>query len=244
MNDTQKSIKTTIEDTTKQQYGIDVVVEYVLDVSERTHEIQQECGEKLNSVYEAECITGTFIPSVNNKPYYILIQENRETQLDVMTAFHEYRHLLDYVLFLRIVASNNIETLKKSPLYVTFNVYSEYAATLFGVTKYIECIKIEDMSQTELAGEILQNAKLAYQNLEGIENRYQLLVHSMQYIGYIIACSQFSDEIDTKSLISEMKLSEELYSILGHIFMYEDKYKWYENLDKMMRDFVDGGVER
>lgn len=71
----------------------------------------------------------------------------------------------------------------------------------------------------------------------------QLLVHSMQYIGNIVACGQFSDEIDTQKLISEMELSEELYPILGHVFMYEDKYKWYEDLDKMMRKFVDGGVE-
>ena len=33
-----------------------------------------------------------------------------------------------------------------------------------------------------------------------------------------------------------MELSEELYPILGHVFMYEDKYKWYEDLDKMMRN--------
>lgn len=132
---------------------------------------------------------------------------------------------------------------KNSPLYVTFNVYSEYAATLFGTKKYIEIVKLEDMSQKELAEAILQSAKETYWKLEGIDNRYQLLVHSMQYIGNIVACGQFSDEIDTQKLISEMELSEELYPILGHVFMYEDKYKWYEDLDKMMRKFVDGGVE-
>ena len=99
------------------------------------------------------------------------------------------------------------------------------------------------MSQKELAEAILQSAKETYWKLEGIDNRYQLLVHSMQYIGNIVACGQFSDEIDTQKLISEMELSEELYPILGHVFMYEDKYKWYEDLDKMMRKFVDGGVE-
>ena len=243
MNDTQKLIKATIEETTKQQYGIDVVVEYVADVTERTQELQKECGEKLNSVYEGEHFTGTFIPAVNNNPYYILIQEDRESMLDVMTAFHEYRHLLDYVLFLRTVANNNAETLKNSPLYVTFNVYSEYAATVFGTKKYIENIKLEDMSQKELAEAILQSAIENYWKLEGIVNRYQLLVHSMQYIGNIVACGEVSDEIDTKNLISEMELSEELYPILKHVFLYEDKYKWYEDLDDMMRNFVDGGVE-
>ena len=141
------------------------------------------------------------------------------------------------------VIDNNIDALKNSPLYVTFNVYSEYAATLFGTKKYIEIVKLEDMSQKELAEAILQSAKETYWKLEGIDNRYQLLVHSMQYIGNIVACGQFSDEIDTQKLISEMELSEELYPILGHVFMYEDKYKWYEDLDKMMRKFVDGGVE-
>lgn len=243
MNETQKLIKSTIEDATKKQYGINVVVEYVADVSERTQELQQECGEKLNSVYDAEHFTGTFILAVNNNPYYILIQENRESMLDVMTAFHEYRHLIDFVLFLKTVTDNNINTLKNSPLYVTFNVYSEYAATVFGIKKYIEIVKLEDMSQKELAEAILQSAKEIYWKLEGIDNRYQLLVHSMQYIGNIVACGQFSDEIDTQNLIREMELSEELYPILGHIFMYEDKYKWYEDLDKMMRNFVEGGVE-
>ena len=243
MDETQKLIKSTIEGVTKKQYGINVVVEYVADVSERTQELQQECGEKLNSVYDAEHFTGTFIPAVKNNPYYILIQENRESMLEIMTAFHEYRHLIDFVLFLKTVTDNNIDALKNSPLYVTFNVYSEYAATLFGTKKYIEIVKLEDMSQKELAEAILQSAKETYWKLEGIDNRYQLLVHSMQYIGNIVACGQFSDEIDTQKLISEMELSEELYPILGHVFMYEDKYKWYEDLDKMMRKFVDGGVE-
>lgn len=243
MNDTQKLIKATIEKTTKQQYGIDVVVEYVADVTERTQELQKECGEKLNSVYEGEHFTGTFIPAVNNNPYYILIQEDRESMLDVMTAFHEYRHLLDYVLFLRTVANNNAETLKNSPLYVTFNVYSEYAATVFGIQEYIKFVKCKDMSQKELAEAILQRDNAIYWNLEGIDNRYQLLVHSVQYVGSIVACCQFSDEIDPQNLISEMELSEELYPILKHVFLFEDKYKWYEDLDDMMRNFVDGGVD-
>ena len=243
MNETQKLIKSTIEDVTKKQYGIDVVVEYVADVFERTQELQQEYGEKLNSVYDAEHLTGTFIPAVNNNPYYILIQENSESMLDVMTAFHEYRHLIDFVLFLKTVTDNNVDALKNSPLYITFNVYSEYAATAFGTKKYIEIVKFEDMSQKELAEAILQNAKATYWNLEGIDNRYQLLVHSMQYIGNTVACSQFSDEIDIQSLISEMELSDELYPIFSHIFVYEDKYKWYDDLDKKMRNFVDGGIE-
>lgn len=243
MNKTQKLIKSAIEDAIKKQCGIDVVVEYVTNVSERTKELQQICGEKLNSIYDAEYTTGTFIPAVNNNPYYILIQENRESMSDVMTAFHEYKHLIDFILFLKTVANNNIDTLKNSLLYVTFNVYSEYAATLFGTQEYIKFAKRENMSQKELAEAILQRDNAIYWNLEGIDNRYQLLVHSVQYVGSIVACCQFSDEIDTQRLISEMVLSDELKPIFNHISMYEDKYQWYKDLDKIMRGFVDGGIE-
>ena len=129
MNETQILIKTSIENETKQQLGVDVIVEYVPNISLRKQELQKQAGEKFNSVYNADHFTGTFIPAIGNNPYYILVQENRESMLDIMTAFHEYKHLIDYVLFFKVVCDNDIELLKKSPMYITFNVYSEYSAT-------------------------------------------------------------------------------------------------------------------
>lgn len=243
MNETQRLIKNTIENTTRKNYSIEVLVEYVDDVDKQVQKIENQFGVKFRVVYDATNLTGTFVPAVNKNPYYIIVKSEQNDMMYVKTAFHEYQHLIDYIRFKDTVFDGDIETMKNSPLYVTFNVYSEYAATLFGTKKYIEIVKLDDMSQKELAEAILQSAKEIYWKLEGIDNRYQLLVHSMQYIGNIVACGQFSDEIDTQNLISEMELSEELYPILVHVFMYEDKYKWYEDLDKMMRNFVDGGVE-
>ena len=188
MNETQILIKTSIENETKQQLGVDVIVEYVPNISLRKQELQKQAGEKFNSVYNADHFTGTFIPAIGNNPYYILVQENRESMLDIMTAFHEYKHLIDYVLFFKVVCDNDIELLKKSPMYITFNVYSEYSATRFGVKKYIETVNFEDMNQKELAESILEIAKEEYRNLQGVKNRYQLLVHSMQYLGNIMGC--------------------------------------------------------
>lgn len=242
MNDTQELIKTSIEAESYKQLGIDVIVEYVSDIYARVEEIERKCGVKLNSVYDASNVTGTFIPAINGNPYYILIKENRESMLDVMTAFHEYRHLIDYVLFLKTVFDNNTGLLKSSPLNVTFNVYSEYAATMFGVQKYIEIVKIDNMTQKELGKLIIQNAKSTYKNLQGINNRYKLLVHSMQYLGNIVACGQFIDDIDIQRLISEMELSDELFPVIAHTLMFQNNYEWYLEMDKIMRDFVNGGV--
>ena len=99
MNETQILIKTSIEKEAKQQLGVDIIVEYVPDISLRKQELQKQAGEKFNSVYNADHFSGTFIPAIGNNPYYILVQESRESMLDIMTAFHEYQHLIDYVLF-------------------------------------------------------------------------------------------------------------------------------------------------
>lgn len=241
MNEIQEHIKALMEKKIKEQYDINLVVEYVSDVSERTHELQQKYEEKLDSVYDAEHVTGTFIPAVDNRPYYILIQKDREVMLDIMTAFHEYTHLLDYILFLRSVFNNNIELLKNSPLYITFNVYSEYNATLYGTKQYINIAKLEDMSQKELAELILRETKEKYRDLRGINNKYQLLIHSMQYVGNIKACSEFINDIGVQEFIDGMELSDQLYPTISHIFKFENKHEWYKDLDRIMREFVDGG---
>jgi hypothetical protein len=63
----------------------------------------------------------------------------------------------------------------------------------------------------------------------------------MQYLGNIMGCSTFVDSADIQSLISEMELLDELLPTFNHIAAYENTYEWYENLDRIMRDFVDGG---
>lgn len=88
MNETQQLIKSLIEQTGRQELGIDIIVEYVSDVNERILEIENQCQEKFNSVYETNKLTGTFIPSIDQNPYYILVQKDRNNMLDVMTAFH------------------------------------------------------------------------------------------------------------------------------------------------------------
>ena len=57
-----------------------------------------------------------------------------------------------------------------------------------------------------------------------------------------MVCSIFVDSADIQSLISEMELLDELLPTFNHIIAYENTYEWYENLDRIMRDFVDGGA--
>lgn len=237
MNETQQLIKSLIEQKGK-ELGIDVVVEYVSDVNKRISEIENQYQEKFNSVYETNKIAGTFIPSIGKNPHYILVQKNENSMRDIMTAFHEYRHLTEHIVFLQTVFNNDIKKMKHSPLYITFNVYSEYSATLNGVLQYLKIVSREGMSQKALSEEILQDAESTYRNLEGIVNRYQLLVHSLQYFGAVRACGIFLEDINFEKIIGQMELSNELKPVLAHIIMFENNYEWYETLDKRMRTFV------
>lgn len=242
MNETQQLIKTQIEQNVKQEFGIDVVVEYVSDVNERSLEIENQYQIKFNSVYETDKLAGAFLPSVGHNPYYILVQESRNDMLDVMTVFHEYRHLLDYLDFIHTVFDNDVEKMKHSQLYVTFNVYSEFSATRSGVLNYLKIVSVEGMNQNELCEILLKEAEVAYQNLEGIVNRYHLLVHSLRYLGYVIPCVIYLENINFKQIVDNMELSDELKPVIAHILSYENKYDWYEISDKLMRNFVDGGI--
>lgn len=239
MNDTQQLIKQTIESEISHKFGKRVIVEYVVDIPLRVRKIEQLCGEKFNSVYAVNNVAGTFLPAVNGNPYYILISKNSKNMLDVMTAFHEYRHLIDYIMMFETVFNNDINKMKNSPVYVTFNVFSEYNATLFGVQQYIKIVKFDDLDKCDLAKVLLNKAKESYWNLENINNRYELLVCSMQYLGNIVACSQYDKDIDVRNLINEMELSNELCPVFKHVLEFENTKEWYVKLDGIMRKFVD-----
>lgn len=242
MNDTQRLIKESIESTIRKAYLAEVKVEYVDNVNERVQEIENICGIKFNAVYDAMNITGTFIPAVNGNPYYIVIKSERNDNLDVMTAFHEYQHLIDYIQFIGTVFDGNIEAMKVSPLYVTFNVYSEYSATLFGTQQYFKIVSFEGFTQSEIAKQYFQQAKSEYCDFANIENRYQLLIHSLSYCAKLIACGKFIDDLDVENHLDELELADEIKPILCNILRFNANNDWYELNDKMMRTFVDGGV--
>lgn len=243
MNDTQKLIKDTIESTIRKTYHTEVIVEYVDNVDKKVQKIENQCGSKLSSVYEAANLAGTFIPAVNGNPYYIIIKRNQNDMKYVMTAFHEYQHLKDYIQFINTVFDGDIETMKKSPLYATFNVYSEYSATLFGTQQYFKIVSFEGMTQSEIATLHLQQAKSAYCDFTSIKNRYQLLIHSLSFCGELMACNEFVDDLNVNNYLDEMELADEIKPILFNILNFNATSDWYKLNDRMMRAFVDGGIE-
>lgn len=241
MNDTQKLIKKSIESAAREILNVDLVVEYVGNVLERVRVIEKIYGIKFGPVYNTENVTGTFVPSVNGSPYYLLIQQNRNDMLDVMTVFHEYRHLVDYIQFKDTVYKGNIEEMKDDPIYVTFNVYSEYAATFFGVQQYFRNVSTNSMTSEQLAKLYFKQANSEYLDFTNIINRYQLLRHSLVYLGELLACSEFIENFDVNYYIDKMELSDELKPIICNILQFTNEKAWYELNDKMMRTFVDGG---
>ena len=196
MTDAQKKQKQFIEKCAKDTIGINLVVEYVPDVSMRVLEITSKYSENIYNAYNAKHFTGTFIPQVGENPYYILVQQKRNQQLDVMTVYHEYQHVIDYVRFLDTVFHGDVEALKKSPLYYPFNVYSEFSATKAGITHYGKTVKFLNTPIEDRCIALLETYLNMYRNFYGIESRGDFLIHTIQYYGCIMAIPSICQSVD------------------------------------------------
>ena len=193
---------------------------------------------KFNNAYSSDHYTGTFIPKVDKNPFYVLLQADREQNLDVMTAFHEYQHLVDYIEFTKAISVKSAFELKDNPLYATFNIYSEFSATKTGVVQYVNCVQIEGLTKEETCSELLEWSKESYLNQDGIQNRYQYLYHVMQYLGYIFAAAESIPDFDATPYLCVIDLLQELQSLLKHMGSFETTYEWYECFDTLAREFV------
>ena len=239
MTELQYAIKQSIEAETKKTLGVDVIVEYVPDVNARIEEIINQSHETFNSVYESENFTGTFIPSVGTEPFRILIREKRNQNLDIMSAFHEYQHMIDYCKFLNTVFSGDVEGLKHSPLYVTFNIYSEFSATKAGIVYYGKTVKFIDSPLEDRCQALLETYLDSYRRcFPRIANRYQLLIHTIQYYGCIAAIPAICQEYDISEFFHEIQFINELRQVLERINSFEDTTLWYKEFDKTARKFI------
>ena len=128
MTDLQEQIKSSLESSFEQFTGEKVIVEYVSDVDIRAKEIQKEIGVTMCNAYEANHYTGSFLPATDKSPSYILIQEDRKDNMDIMTAFHEMQHAVEYTMFLNIFFNKDRNKMVESKIYPTFQIYSEFSA--------------------------------------------------------------------------------------------------------------------
>ena len=151
MTDLQIQIKSILESLFEEITGEKILVEYVANVDEKVKEIQKQIGVTMHNVYEAIHYTGSFLPATENSCCYIIIQEDRKDNLDIMTAFHEIQHALEYTMFLNCIYNKNRQQMIDSKMYQTFQIYSEYSATRTGISNYLKYVQHSDMSQKEFA---------------------------------------------------------------------------------------------
>lgn len=241
MNDLQLEIKNCIEAQVQKDYGVKVVVEYVSDIEVRKKQILETMSEKMNQTYDADHYTGVFIPQAEDNPYYILIQENRNNNLDIMTAFHEYQHLRDYIIFLNVVFHNNVDALKDSQLYISFNLYSEFMATREGMYQYIKYKYSEVYMTKDKYIEQLEVFLKEYKKFQGVKTRYQLLMHNLVFLGRIIAIQLIDAEIDVSYYTHELfslKENAGFEQVVACLVSYDNSAEWYIEFDKVVREFI------
>ena len=58
-----------------------------------------------------------------------------------------------------------------------------------------------------------------------------------------MACNEFVDDLNVNNYLDEMELADEIKPILFNILNFNATSDWYKLNDRMMRAFVDGGIE-
>lgn len=233
-------IKAIIENFFKEELSYTVRVEFVADVSARSREIIQQDNLKWSDAYNANHFLGQFLPDTENHCAYILLQEGREIGMLIESSFHEQKHAIDYVYFLRLIFDGNQTKMINSPLYATFQVYSEFEAKKFGWLQFLKYIDYTNLTKYEQAKSIISCAQQCYDDIDGITNKYQFLMHSVQYLGCLFAVSEYDESyLDLKSEISKMTFAEELNDIITLLDNEGIKDKsWFEEFDRQCRAFI------
>lgn len=238
MTEVQEQIKSILESSFEHVTGEKIIVEYVTDVSARANEIQTQSGVNMRDVYEATQYTGVFIPATDNSCSYILIQEYRNDNLDIMTAFHEMQHAIEYIMLLNCIFEKNRQRMIDSSVYPTFQIYSEFSATRTGISKYLTFVNHSDMSQDEFANCLVDTYRRDYLDFSNITTRYQLVIHTMQYLGVLVGVKDVIKDFDLDSEIYCIKYLDEFQDIFDLLNSFAFNYNWFETFDKVAREFI------
>ena len=238
MNDTQKQIKLMLETRFEEFTKEKLVVEYVTDVYAKAKEIEKQIDITMRDVYETSHYTGMFIPAIGSSPFYILIQEGRNDHLDIMTAFHEWQHAVEYFLLLNCCFDRDHDQMIHSKIYPTFQIYSEFSATRKGILHYLNFVEYSNMTKKERATCLVNHYRNIYPNFEDITNKYQLIIHTLQYLGMLFGVKDAVEDFDIDNeicLIEYLKDFEKIFDLL-HEFAFE--YDWFIAFDKAIREFI------
>lgn len=238
MTDLQEQIKSSLESSFEQFTGEKVIVEYVSDVDIRAKEIQKEIGVTMCNAYEANHYTGSFLPATDKSPSYILIQEDRKDNMDIMTAFHEMQHAVEYTMFLNIFFNKDRNKMVESKIYPTFQIYSEFSATRVGIANYLTFVEHSELSKKDFADCIIETYYNDYCKFNGIVNKYQLVIHTFQYLGVLYGVKDIIENFDIDAEINCIKYLTEFEELFSLVENFTFDIKWFEEFNKVAREFI------
>lgn len=218
--------------------GKQIIVDFIPDVLKAQKEICKNDAKKFVKVYSAEHFTGMFIPNSENHCAYILAEANRNDVESVITVGHEFQHALDYYLLL-LLYDNNQEKMINSDLYYTFQIYSEFNAEQRGIRMFFDLCLVDKTVQEKV--KIIQETYMSvYDDFTCVNNKFEFIIHSIQYIGILYACASYWDKFDIEKYMSEMNSILDLKEIILELFSrHKFDLIWLQKFDKICRNVME-----
>lgn len=242
MTKEQQCIKNNMEQMFYNFFGEKIEIEYVDDVKSSVESFLQEYGLNMREANSANVLTGSFLPATSRTNHKIFIKRERNDCLDVMTAFHEIQHAIDYVKLLREVFYCDQEKMKNSELYESFQLFSEYNAVRFGIKNYLQLVEKENMTKTELAQLLLDGSRKTFLDYSTIHNRWQLAFHIFEYLGAVHAVKELFYNMDLQEYESLLEQDNAKY-IIDAISSFEFSEDWFSFFNLRIRKFVNNEIQ-
>ena len=217
-----------------------LIVEFVEDVSTREKEIIQELGVEMSSTYDASHYTGCFLPP-NDKTtiYTILIQKDRQQDLYLMTAFHEFQHAILYFHLYQLIFHEDLQNLKSNSINATFQIYSEFSACKEGTANYIKFVDIDGVTKQMMGESLVEQQLDDYKAYLNTSSGYEFLMHFAMIYGTLFGARDAIENFPFEYYLKQIEGIELLEDICSHMDKYTVEFDWFEKFDFLIKDFLD-----
>ena len=218
--------------------GIQLVVEFVDNVLLRANELTINDSVKWSNAYESNHFTGLFIPNTTEHIAYILIENNRSFDAIVETCLHEKTHAIDYYFFLNNIFDGNQKSMIYSDLYCSFQIYSEFHAKYEGIIEYLGLL--DDQTQYMSIESLKEISYEKYINNISKTNRYEFVMHSIQYLACLWAVKTMVPSFDLDTKLAGFEDAVNLWPIIDSLINDHGQktIDWFVNFDKVCKEYI------
>lgn len=239
MKELHKRIKEEVEKNFWAECNELLIVEFVPDVDERAEEIVSESKIRFVNPLSGGEVFGMFVPPVKkNDVYHILLLNERDNYLEIMTAQHELEHAILYFRLLKTFFAGDSDELYKGFYYMYFQIFSEFSAYRKGMSNYLRNAKFDNQTLEEVATILLEDKYDFYSKNADAKIKEICLLQNSMLFGNIVGALDVVNSDQILDFLKYLDKDEKALTVYSIMIKYRDDIAWYNEYFNAIEDYV------